>query len=126
MADKLTGPVASYPAGIDLSTTAKKATVVQLNSAGSLINSITIAGPSIGVLAAGNITGQECAVQIQGIAPVVLGGTLVNGAVVAAEVTSGKVITATTGMYPIGVIVKGGAENELGELLISTSTIAVA
>lgn len=62
-----------------------------------------------------------------GISKVQLGATLTIGGIVGGEYVSaadaGKAIAAVATMYPVGVLLSGGAEDELGSLLLSPLTV---
>lgn len=123
MTRKVEGPVASFEAGEDLSTTAKAYTFVSINSSSKAVSPTSISHMPLGVLQVGGETGQECSVQIQGIAKVVLGATIAANVLVGPEATSGKAIAAAAGASPAGLLITGGDEDELGEMLILSSTL---
>jgi hypothetical protein len=122
MARKVEGAVASFTAGADLSAATLVNTLVGVNSSGNIITPTTIVSMAIGTLLEGGVTGQNCSVQIQGIAKVVLGGTIASGVRVGVEAASGKAIALASTAVPVGTILVGGAEDELGELLIGSAT----
>lgn len=62
-----------------------------------------------------------------GISKVQLGATLAINAIVGGEYVSatdaGKAIAAVATMYPVGQLLAGGAEDELGSLLLTPLTV---
>ncbi len=62
-----------------------------------------------------------------GISKVQLGATLAIGAIIGCEYVSatdaGKAIAAVATMYPVGVLLEGGAEDELGTALLTPLTV---
>jgi hypothetical protein len=73
---------------------------------------------SVGVVTEEAASGYAATYQFGGIAKVILGATVDEGALVASD-SAGKGITATTGEYAIGVCRKGGAANSIGEVLLT-------
>jgi len=62
-----------------------------------------------------------------GVTKVVLGATLAVGAIVALEYVSasdaGKAKAAASTQYPVGVLLEGGDEDDLGTLLLAPLTV---
>jgi hypothetical protein len=62
-----------------------------------------------------------------GVSKVVLGGTVGIGAIVGMEyqdaVDAGKAIAAVATQYPVGVLLLGGAEDDLGSVLLTPLTV---
>lgn len=73
---------------------------------------------AVGVVTEEAASGASATYQFGGIAKVILGATVDEGALVASD-ANGKGITATSGEYAIGICRKGGAVNEIGEVLLS-------
>lgn len=73
------------------------------------------------------VTGQAASILplgSGGSSKVVLGATLDEGVMVSTEYNSGtdtgKAIAATSGSYPVGPLLQGGAEDEIGEVLLQS------
>jgi len=84
----------------------------------------------LGVLQNAPIAGDTAVVRpigCGGVTKVQLGATLAIGAIVACEYVSasdaGKAKAAATTQYPTGVLLLGGAEDELGTLLLTPLTV---
>jgi hypothetical protein len=110
----------SAVAAADLS--AKQYYLVKLNSAGK----IALAGNGVaatGVLQTEPEADEVGRVQVLGIAPVILGGTVATGAFVASD-ANGKAVTATEGEHAIGVMTAGGAVGEIRPVLMLPKTFA--
>jgi hypothetical protein len=76
------------------------------------------------------ITGQAASIMLigsGGTSKVVLGATLDEGVQVSQEYNSatdvGKAIAATSGSYAYGPLLQGGAEDEIGEVLLASQTV---
>jgi len=118
----------SFEAGEDLSS--DKNRIVMLNTSGQVIGPTAATVMPIGVLLNSPVTNAAASVALiskGGICEVVLGATLDEGARVAVEYNSasdrGKAKAAATGQYSIGVLSKGGAEDELGEVIFQPGTV---
>lgn len=71
-------------------------------------------------------TGQEANVVPMGsggTSKILLGATLAAGAKVSMEADTGKAVAAASGSTPAGTLLQGGAEDELGEVLLSSQTV---
>lgn len=109
----------SATAGADLS--ALQYTFVTLNSSGQVVaaaaNSL-----AAGVLQNNPLSGEAANVAIGGETKIKLGATLSPGAVVEVGATGGKAAAATgTGSYVMGILTLGGADNEIGSMVIRTA-----
>jgi hypothetical protein len=111
----------TVPAGADLS--ASQYCAVDINSSGQAVL------PSAGGRVAGILVndpaaaGRGAEVGIAGVQVVKLGGTVAAGDAVKAD-SSGRAVTAGAGDIGFGICKKGGAINELGEvLLVQPNTI---
>ena len=125
MTIRVDGTVVSRLAAQDLSAAASQNTIVALDSDGKVWLADAVTYQSFGVLIDGDVANQPCSIQISGIARVVLGATLAVGANVGAEADTGKAIAVTTTAWSIGQLVEGGAEDELGSVMLSSATVAV-
>lgn len=109
----------SATAGADLS--ALQYTFVTLNSSGQVVaaaaNSL-----AAGVLQNNPLSGEAANVAIGGETKIKLGATLSPGAVVEVGATGGKAASATgAGSYVMGILTLGGADNEIGSMVIRTA-----
>lgn len=68
--------------------------------------------------------GRAAAVAINGVAKVLLGGTVAVGDDVTSDAT-GRAVTATTGDVILGVCAKGGAVGEIGSVQLGIQNKAV-
>lgn len=83
-----------------------------------------------GILQNAPVTGQPGSVLpigCGGTSLIVLGATLDEGVMVTTEYVSatdaGKAKAAASGSYPVGPLLVGGAEDELGEVLLASQTV---
>lgn len=109
----------SATAGADLS--ALQYTFVTLNSSGQVVaaaaNSL-----AAGVLQNNPLSGEAANVAMNGETKIKLGATLSPGAVVEVGATGGKAAAAAgTGSYVMGILTLGGADNEIGSMVIRTA-----
>jgi hypothetical protein len=109
----------SAAAGADLS--ALQYTFVTLNSSGQVVaaaaNSL-----AAGVLQNNPVSGEAANVAIGGETKIKLGATLAAGAIVEVGATGGKAAAAAgTGSYVMGILTLGGADNEIGSMVIRTA-----
>lgn len=70
-----------------------------------------------GVLCSKAAINEDVEMLVGGIVPVLLGGTVANGAEVAAN-ASGQAVTATIGAHVLGTMIRGGASGELGSIIL--------
>ena len=124
MALRVDGTVVSRLAAVDLSGATAQNTIVAINSAGKVYLPDAITYQSFGVCIDGDVADQPCSIQISGIARVVLGATLAVGANVGAEADTGKAIAVASTAWSIGQLVEGGAEDDLGSVMLSSATVA--
>lgn len=108
----------SLAAGADLS--ALQYTFVSVNSSGLCVAASANA-LALGVLQNNPLSGEAATVAIGGETKIKLGATLSPAALV--EVGSGgKAAAATgTGSYVMGTLTKGGADTEIGSMVIQTA-----
>jgi hypothetical protein len=119
----------TFPAEEDLSNDQYR--IVVLTSTGTVRRPDAATDIPIGVLQnAPAVAGQAAVVRVigsGGVTKIQMGATVATGAIVAGEYVSatdaGKAIAAVATMYPIGVLVQGGAEDDLGSLLLSPITV---
>lgn len=109
----------SLAAGADLS--ALQYTFVTVNSSGQCVaaaaNSL-----ALGVLQNNPVAGEAATVAISGETKIKLGATLTPSAQVEVGATGGKAAAAAgTGSYVMGVLTLGGADNEIGSMVIRTA-----
>ena len=119
--------IVNFPAAEDLSNDQYR--IVVLNSSGTVQRPNAATDIPIGVLQNAPASGEAAAVCIigaGGISKVVLGATLATGAIVALEYVSasdaGKAKAAAALAYPVGILTQGGAENDLGSVLLAPIT----
>ncbi len=77
-------------------------------------------------LARDPVTGDAVTVVVSGPSKIWLGATLTSGAIVGPEQATGQGIAVAAGHYPVGRITKGGADNEIGEMIVDISNVAKA
>lgn len=104
------------PANADLST--KQYLFVEMDTSGN-VGACNSAGElAIGVLQNDpDASGRAATVAIGGVSKVVLGGTVAINAKVATT-AAGKADTAASGNHVMGICVKGGVLNDIGEVLL--------
>lgn len=109
----------SAPAGADLS--ALQYTFVTVNSSGAVVGAAANS-LAVGVLQNTPVAGEAANVAFGGETKIKLGATLAPGAVVEVGATTGKAAAATgTGSYVMGIVTLGGADNEIGSMVIRTA-----
>jgi len=113
------GKVISIPAGADLSSSTEK--VVQLNSSGNVIDMAAITNIPIGILKNAPVTGEPAEIAISGVSRIWLGATLTPGALVGSS-AAGKAVADASTNYNVGVLLKGGADGEIGEVILGSKT----
>lgn len=110
----------SLPANTDLST--KQYYCVVINSSGK----VAVAGDGArvdGILQDTVAAADRAAcVAVAGKSKVVFGGTVTAGDRVASD-AAGKVVTAGTGDYVIGICVEGGASGKIGSIVFEPNGI---
>lgn len=109
----------SLAAGADLS--ALQYTFVTVNSSGLCVaaaaNSL-----ALGVLQNNPVAGEAATVAINGETKIKLGATLAPAAVVEVGATGGKAAAATgAGSYVMGIVTLGGADNEIGSMVLKSA-----
>ena len=110
----------SFPAGADIS--AKKYQVVKMNTSGEIVAVTAITDIPFGILQnEPDAQGKPASVCVAGISKIVLGATLTPGARVGTGATGKAVADATTN-FNIGVLTKGGADTEVGAVLLDSKT----
>lgn len=118
------GQYRSKPAGEDL--TAAQYMFVTLESDNALDLADAITDFAYGVLQNAPNTGQEASVKVSGMTKVVAKEALAIGNYVA-PATDGKAQVAVSTQFPRGIVVKAaGAENDLAEIELLYTTLAVA
>ena len=114
------GLVLPFEAGADLS--AKQYYAVYLDSSAQIQLVDAVTRPAIGILQnKPDAAGKEARVCVGGTSKVILGGTLAIGALVGPAATGKAVADASTN-YTIGMLTTGGADTELGTVLIRNFT----
>jgi len=114
------GKVISIPAGADLSSATEKFVVI--NSSGNVILPDAVTKLPVGILKNAPVTGEAAEVAINGTSRVWLGATLSPGDRVSTGAT-GKAVAAASGSYPMGILQKGGADGEIGEVIMGSQTV---
>jgi len=113
------GKVISIPAGADLSSSTEK--FVQLNSSGLVIDVSAITNNVLGVLKNAPVTGEAAEIALNGVSRIWLGATLTPGALVGTSAAGKAVADASTNQNQ-GILLKGGADGEIGELIMGSRT----
>ena len=109
----------SAPAGADLS--ALQYTFVTVNSSGQVVGAAANS-LAVGVLQNNPLSGEAANVAMNGETKIKLGATLSAGAQVEVGATAGKAAAAAgTGSYVMGIVTLGGADNEIGSMVIRTA-----
>jgi hypothetical protein len=119
----------SFPADEDLSNDQYRIVVLDATS-GKVRRPNAATDIPLGVLQNTPLADEAAAVRVigcGGISKVQLGATIGIGAIVGMEYVSatdaGKSIAAVATMYPVGVLLAGGAEDELGSALLAPLTV---
>jgi hypothetical protein len=109
----------SVPASGDLS--AAQYLIMDVNSSGQLATVATKGAKMVGVLQdKPAAAGRAGALAIAGKTKVVLGATVAAGAAVIADAAGKAIATDAVNQYVLGTCVKGGAVNNIGEVIIGT------
>jgi hypothetical protein len=98
--------------------------VVDSDGKAALPSAATLA--PFGVIQNTPITGGEAHILplgSGGSSKIYLGATLDEGAMASMEASTGYAIAATSGSYRIGPVMQGGADTEVGEILLNTGTV---
>ena len=118
----------NFPAAEDLTNDQYR--IMVLTSSGTVRRPDAATDIPIGVLQNAPASVEAAAVCVLGsggISKVVLGATLATGAAVALEYVgatdAGKAKAAATTAYTIGVLTKGGVEDDLGSVLLAPMTV---
>lgn len=113
--------VVSLPANADLST--KRYYIVDINSSGKVVTQSSAGGRAVGVLNNKPSAADEAAaVQIGGVAKVILGGTVTAGDNVQSD-ANGKGITAASGDSVLGIALTSGVSGDIVNVLITSRHI---
>jgi len=104
-------------------------TFIMCDSAGKAALPTGTTVQCIGILQNAPASGEEAHILLVGsggTSKVLLGATLDEGARVTHEYVSGtdcgKAKAAGSGLYPLGTLLQGGAEDELGEVILNSTT----
>jgi hypothetical protein len=107
----------SVPASGDLS--AAQYLIMDVNSSGQLATVATKGAKMVGILQdKPAAAGRPGALAINGKAKVVLGATVAAGAEVISDAAGKAIATDAADQYVLGTCMRGGAVNEVGEVLI--------
>jgi len=101
-------------------------TYISLDSDGKAISPAAITAPIVGVVQNTPGIGEEALIVPMGsggTSKIVLGATLAAGAKVSTEAATGKAIAAASTAEPAGLLLQGGVEDDLGEVLLSSQTV---
>jgi len=101
-------------------------TFVTIDTDGKVTTPSAITNQIFGVIQNEPVTGQAASIQplgSGGTSLIVLGATLDEGVMVSTEAATGKAIAAASTAVPVGPLLQGGAEDEYGEVLLSSSTV---
>lgn len=99
--------------------------IVQVDSDGKAAAISSVTHNPIGILQNSPVTGQAARIAplcSGGVSKIVLGGTLDEGARVSPGAT-GKAVTAASASYPVGTLLEGGADTEIGSVLLAPTTL---
>lgn len=128
MSFELRGIDLTFPAEEDLSNDQYR--LVVLTTTGTVRRPDAATDIPIGVLQnAPSAAGQAAVVRMigSGASKIQLGATLNAGAIVQCEYVgaadAGKAIAAVTTGYPAGILLQGGAEDDLGTILLESITV---
>lgn len=113
------GKVISIPAGADLSSSTEK--VVKLNSSGEVVDMAAITDVPVGILKNSPVTGEPAEIAVNGVSRIWLGATLSPGDLVGSS-AAGKAVADAATNYNVGVLLKGGADGEIGEIILGSKT----
>lgn len=119
----------TFPADEDLSNDQYR--IVVLTSTGTVRRPDAATDIPIGVLQnAPAVAGQAAVVRMigsGGVSKIQLGATLATGVTVACEYVgaadAGKGIAPIATTYPVGILLQGGAEDDLGTVLLGNVTV---
>ena len=119
----------SFEAGEDLSNDQYRIVVLD-GTTGKVRRPDAITDIPLGILQNAPASGEAAVVRVigcGGVSKVQLGATLGIGAIAAMEYVSasdaGKAQAAVITQYPVGVLLEGGAEDELGSALLTPLTV---
>jgi len=73
---------------------------------------------ALGVLQNNPVSGEAAVVAIGGKSKVIAGGTVAGGAIVSSDAAGKAVTSATSGHYILGVTARGGASNNVIEVVL--------
>jgi hypothetical protein len=107
----------SLTAGADLS--ALQYTFVGVNSSGQCVAASANA-LAVGVLQNNPLSGEAATVAINGETKIKLGATLAPAAIVEVGAAGVAAAATGTGSYVMGILTLGGANNEIGSMVIRT------
>lgn len=119
--------ILSFPADEDL--TADQWTIVVLDATSGKVRRPNAATDiPLGFLQNAPKADEEAVVALLGpVTKVVLGATLTRGVIIGMEYVgaadAGKAIAAVATMYPVGILLEGGAEDELVSAMICSVTV---
>lgn len=118
----------SFPAAEDLSNDQYRFVVI--TSTGTVRRPDSATEIAVGVLQNAPAAANDAAVvRVAGVSKVQLGATLATGVLVAPEYVSatdaGKAAANATTRYAAGLLIDGGAEDELGSVLLGSITVTV-
>ena len=106
--------------------TSLRYTFVTLDSDGKVTTPDAITNQIVGIIQNTPETGQEANVAplgSGGSSKIWLGATIASGAMISTEAATGQGIAAASTAIPVGPVLKGGADGEIGEVLLSSSTV---
>lgn len=129
MAYELVKAKLSWPADEDLTADQFKVVVLDATS-GKVRRPNAATDIPLGILQNAPKADEEAVVALigcGGVSKVVLGATLAIGVIIGGEYNdaadAGKAIAAVATMYPVGVVLLGGAEDELASVLLQSMTV---
>ncbi len=112
----------SAVAGGDLTSSQYRA--VKMNTSGEVIAIAAITDIPVGILQNAPNTGEVARfIPIGGGASACELGATLNPGVRVAVGSTGKIVAAAATSFPIGVLITGGADTEVGEILLASLTV---
>lgn len=98
--------------------------ICQIAADGDAVQAVAATKGLVGVSGSrGVANGETVEVAVTGIAEVVLGGTVEEGAFVTADANGDAVATTTASDGIVGICVKGGVDNDIGEVLLAQGSV---
>ena len=98
--------------------------IVQMTDNNQAAQAIAASDDLVGVSGSRAVAANETVeVAVSGIAEVTLGGNVSAGALVKADASGDAVATTTPGERIVGICIVGGADNDIGEVLLAPGSV---